>query len=130
MTILGGMVRRWRSEAITRRKRFPIPSGSGSLRCAIAANCTENHAGRRPLSRYKNGLIALFERVHRLQADPTGKRLLALEIQEELLLRIGRAKRVIRCTRNEIDALKCRLAQRGNDRETSRRIKAQRIASE
>jgi hypothetical protein len=82
------------------------------------------------LSRYKSGLIALFARVHRLQADPTGKRLLALEIQEELLLRIGRAERVIRRTRNEIDALKCRLAQRGNDRETSRQIKAQRIGAE
>ena len=82
------------------------------------------------LSRYKSGLLALFERVHRLQVDPTGKRLLALEIQEELLLRIGRAERVIRRTRNEIDVLKCRLAQRGNDRETSRRIKAQRIAAE
>lgn len=82
------------------------------------------------LSRYKSGLIALFERVHRLQADPTGKRLLALEIQEELLLRIGRAERVIRRTRNEIDALKCRLAQRGNDRETSGRIKRQHIAGE
>lgn len=82
------------------------------------------------LSRYRSGLIALFERVHRLQADPTGKRLLALEIQEELLLRIGRAERVIRRTRNEIDALKCRLAQRGNDRETSRQIKTQRIAAE
>jgi hypothetical protein len=76
------------------------------------------------LSRYKSGLIALFERVHRLQADPTGKRLLALEIQEELLLRIGRAERVIRRKRKEIDTLKSRLAQRGNDRETSRQIKA------
>jgi hypothetical protein len=82
------------------------------------------------LSRYKNGLVALFERVHELQADPTGKRLLALEIQEELLLRIGRAERVIRRTRDEINELKCRLAQRGNDRETSRQIKTQRIAGE
>lgn len=82
------------------------------------------------LSRYRSGLIALFERLHQLQADPIGKRLLALGIQEELLLRIGRAERIIRLTRNEIDALKCRLARRGNDRETSRQIKIQRIAAE
>ena len=82
------------------------------------------------MSRYKSGFVALFKRVHDLQADPTGKRLLALEIQEELVLRIGRAERVIRRTRNEIDALKCRLAQRGNDREISRRMKKQRVAGE
>jgi hypothetical protein len=92
--------------------------------------CAQQQSGSTVLSRYKSGLIALFERVHRLQADPTGRRLLALEIQEELLLRIGRAERVIRRTRNEIDTLKRRLAQRGNDRGTSRQIKAQRIAAD
>jgi hypothetical protein len=68
--------------------------------------------------------------VHALQANPTGKRLLALEIQEKLLQRIGRAEHVIRRTRKEIDALKCQLAQRGNDRVTSRRIKTERVARE
>src|SRR5262245_40929119 len=82
------------------------------------------------LSRYKSSLIALFKRVHTLEADPTGRRLLALEIQEELLQRLGRAERVIRCTRQEIDALKRQLAQRGNDRATSRRLKTQRFACE
>jgi hypothetical protein len=78
------------------------------------------------LGRYKRSLISLFLRVHELQADRVGKRLLALEIQEELLAGIGRAEGRIRKTRAVDDHVKRSLSQRGNTRETSAKLKALR----
>ena len=38
------------------------------------------------LGRYRKSLVSLFQRVHELEADRVGKRLLALQIQEQLLV--------------------------------------------
>jgi hypothetical protein len=71
-------------------------------------------------------LIALFHRVHVLQADPVEKRLLALDILEELIRRISRAEAAIRKVRASNQALKSMLAQRGNTREVAWVLKQQR----
>ena len=76
------------------------------------------------LSRYRKSLVSLFRRVHVLEADRVGKRLLALEIQEELLVRIGRAERRIRKARAANVQVKRSLSQRGNTRDASARLKA------
>ena len=44
------------------------------------------------MKRYRKALVSLYSRVHELEAARVEKRLLALEIQEELLLRIVRAE--------------------------------------
>ena len=74
------------------------------------------------LSRYKQGLTSIFRRVHELKSDPYEHRLLALEIQEELLGRVSRAERAIRKLRAANKAIKVQLAQRGNPRELARQL--------
>lgn len=76
------------------------------------------------LNRYRKILIRLFERVHELQADPFGRRLLALDIQEELLARIGNAERRIRTIRLENAKIKQNISQSRSTREVSSRLKA------
>ena len=76
------------------------------------------------LDRYNNCLISLFKRVHELKSDRVGKRLLALEIQEELIVRIGRAESRIRKARNANNYIKFTLSQRGNTREFSSKLKS------
>jgi len=68
------------------------------------------------LTRYKKGLMELFKCVRELQSDPLGKRLLALEIQEELLKTVKRAEYLIKKTRNANREIKAILSQRGNNR--------------
>jgi hypothetical protein len=75
------------------------------------------------LERYKSRLIALFRKVHELQAEPIKDRLLALEIQEELLLCIGRAERHIRRVRASGKSIKAQLSQRGTERAKALRLK-------
>jgi hypothetical protein len=75
------------------------------------------------LARYKKGLMKLFKCIHELQSDPLGKRPLALEIQEDLLRRIGRAERLIRKTRAINRDIKATLSQRGNEHEESNALK-------
>jgi hypothetical protein len=76
------------------------------------------------LGRYKKSLISLFRRVHELEADRVGNRLLALEIQEELLARITHAERRIRKARAANVQVKRSRTQRGNTRDASARLKA------
>jgi hypothetical protein len=64
------------------------------------------------LTRHKKWLLTLFQQVNELRADPLNQRLLALEIQEQLLQRIGRAERLIRRIRSENKLIKKTLAQR------------------
>ena len=75
------------------------------------------------LDRYREGLVSLFERVHELEADRVGKRLLALQIQEELLVRIGRAESRIRKARTVNRHFKRSRSQRGNTRDASAKLK-------
>jgi hypothetical protein len=74
------------------------------------------------LSRYKQALIALYYRVHELSSDPVAKRLLALEIQEELLRRIGHAEYLIRQRREGNKGIKYKLSERSMDRQASRQL--------
>jgi len=82
------------------------------------------------LFRYKQGLVDLFRRVHELRDDPVRKRLLALEIQEDLLRRIGHAEQRLRRTRFTNNALKCQLAKRAIDYQTVREIQTRYAAGE
>jgi hypothetical protein len=75
------------------------------------------------LGRYKKSVLSLFRRVHELEADRGGNRLLALEIQEELLARISRAERRIRKARAANVEVKRSRSQRGNTRDASARLK-------
>jgi hypothetical protein len=75
------------------------------------------------MNRRKKGLLTLFQLVHELEADRIGKRFLALEIQEEVLARIGRAEQGIRKARTEGNDIKRRLSQRGNTRDVSRTLR-------
>lgn len=75
------------------------------------------------LTRHKRALVNLFARVHELQADPIEKRMLALEIQEELLRRIIQAERQIKRRKKFNKAIKFRLAQKGNSREAALSLK-------
>jgi hypothetical protein len=59
-----------------------------------------------------------------------GKRSLALEIQEELLERIGRAERAVRLRRTANTALTKQLSMRGNSRAEARKLKVQNAAGE
>jgi hypothetical protein len=80
--------------------------------------------------RHKKWLLALFHQVNELRADPVNKRLLALEIQEQLLQRIGRAERLIRQLRRENKLIKKALAQRGMQRDVAHGAKARHLAGE
>ncbi|MDE1883912.1 MAG: hypothetical protein KGH70_08055 [Rhodospirillales bacterium] len=51
------------------------------------------------MKHYRKALVSLYSRVHELEAARVEKRRLALEIQEELLLRIVRAEGGIRKVR-------------------------------
>lgn len=62
--------------------------------------------------------------VQELQAAPIEKRLLALEIQEELLKRIGYAEALIRQARKANKEIKAALSRPGNSRENSRAFRA------
>jgi hypothetical protein len=73
--------------------------------------------------RSKRGLIALFEKVYELRRDPVGRRMLALDIQEELFRRVTRAERRVRSLRDENRSLKAKLATRGLDRDEARALK-------
>lgn len=75
------------------------------------------------LQRYKKILVALFNQVKELQSSPVRNRLLALEIQEQLLICIGNTERIIRKTRTQIKLLKNSLSKRNNNKESSRSIK-------
>jgi len=82
------------------------------------------------LTRHKKWLLAFFQQVNELRADPLNKRLLALEIQEQLLQRIGRAERLIRQLRSENKLIKKALAQRDTQRDVARKAKARHLAGE
>jgi hypothetical protein len=82
------------------------------------------------LVRYKKGLMELFNSIHELQSDPLGKRLLALELQEKLLKRIGRAEYLITKTRIANKEIKATLSKQGNGREESEALKKRYIAGE
>jgi hypothetical protein len=80
------------------------------------------------LTRQRKWLLTLFGQVRDLQASPLERRLLALEIQEQLLYRIGRAERLIRQIRKEIKTLKMSLARPGNPKGVAREIKTKHVA--
>jgi hypothetical protein len=82
------------------------------------------------LTRHKKWLLALFQQVNELRSDPLNKRLLALEIQEELLRRIGLAERLIRRIRSENRLTKKTLAQRNTQRDVARNAKVRHLAGE
>lgn len=82
------------------------------------------------LNRHRKWLVALFEQVNELRAEPLKKRLLALEIQEQLLHRIGRAERLIRKIRAESRLIKKTLARPGTPRNVARQAKASCVAGE
>jgi len=82
------------------------------------------------LSRHRRALISLFQRIHDLEADRYGKRLLALEIQEELLVRITRAESAVRRWREANTAVKRQLASPGKSRDEARKLKEQHAAGE
>lgn len=82
------------------------------------------------LTRQKQWLLALFRRVFELRADPLNKRMLALEIQEELLERIGRAERLMRQIRTDNKLIKKTLAEGSANRDAARKAKAEHVAGE
>lgn len=82
------------------------------------------------LARHKKWLLALFRQVFELRADPFNRRMLALDIQEELLQRIGRAERLIRQIRDDNKLIKKTLAQGGTNRDAARKAKARHLAGE
>src|ERR1700688_1509678 len=82
------------------------------------------------LKRHKKWLFTLFQQVNELRADPLDKRLLALEIQEQLLQRIRRAERLMRQIRSENKLIKRTLAQRDTQRDVARKAKARHLAGE
>jgi hypothetical protein len=75
------------------------------------------------LARYKKSLIELFKSLHELRRDPLGKRRIALEIQEDLLKRIGRAEYLIKNIRKANVEIKTTFSHRGNSREQSIELK-------
>ena len=82
------------------------------------------------LTRHKKWLLPLFRQIRELRAQPFENRLLALEIQEQLLYRIGRAERRIRQIRKENKDIKRSLAQPGTPKEAARKAKARSKAGE
>ncbi len=82
------------------------------------------------LHRYKAGLTALFAKVHELQSEPIQNRMMALEIQEELLRRIGGAERKIRRSRLSNKSCKAALGKRITDIAESDRLKKLLAAGE
>jgi hypothetical protein len=79
------------------------------------------------LTRHKRWLLTLFRQIQELRDAPLEKRLLALEIQEQLLYSIGRAERLIRQIRKENTNLKKALAQRGTPKEIAQKIKSKNL---
>lgn len=75
-------------------------------------------------------LHGLITKLHRLKRAPQTERLLALQIQEELLDRNRRAERAVRLSRAKVSALKDRLKARGHDREMVRSIRSQIAAAD
>jgi|GEM_PF-1527373 len=80
------------------------------------------------LQRHKKWLLPLFQQVRDLRAQPIEKRLLALEIQEQLLYRMGRAERLIRKIRRENKDIRRSLAQPGTSKQVAGRAKAKNQA--
>lgn len=80
------------------------------------------------LARHKVWLLPLFQKIRELQAKPLEKRLVSLEIQEQLLYRIGRAEHQVRMIRKENKSIKRALAQPGASREVARKAKAKNQA--
>ncbi len=82
------------------------------------------------LDRHKKGLISLFTRVHELQADPVGKRLLALDMQGKSYSRKSEGQTTCHSAKLVMQTLrliKARLAKPGNDREAARKLKAAHV---
>lgn len=75
------------------------------------------------LKRYKKILIPLFYRIRELEKAPLEKRLLALNIQEELLKRIINAESLIQRIRVQNKLIKKQLSQRSNTREIAQEIR-------
>jgi hypothetical protein len=80
------------------------------------------------LTRHKKWLIALFQQVQELRANPLEKRMLALDIQEQLLQRIGRAERLIRQIRKNNKSIKKALTHPDTSREAAQQAKACHLA--
>ncbi|MGA2167244.1 MAG: hypothetical protein ABSG62_03475 [Terracidiphilus sp.] len=80
------------------------------------------------LERHKKWLVELFRQVQELRANALEKRTLALDIQEQLLYRIGRAERLIRQIRKDIRSIKKALAQPGTSKDVARKAKARNLA--
>ncbi len=75
------------------------------------------------LHRYKKSLTSLFASIHELQKEPIENRMMALEIQEQLLRRIGKAERQIRQSKLSYKNCKAALGQRITDPAESDRLK-------
>ena len=75
------------------------------------------------ISRHKLNLISLFDKIKRLKLDRLSNRLLALEIQEELIVKITRSEQAIRKFKAEIKQSQFLLSDRNNSKETSKQIK-------
>ena len=82
------------------------------------------------LDPYRKTLVLLFGKVHELQAEPVAKRMLALEIQEELLRLMSRAEYLIRKKKAANKAIKCSLSRPGNDRLQAQTLKEAHAAGE
>lgn len=81
------------------------------------------------MKRYQKALIKLYARVHELEAARVEKRLLALEIQEELLRGIVRAEGRVRKARELSSQIKHQLSKRGNTRLISEELRKKRQAA-
>jgi hypothetical protein len=80
------------------------------------------------LMRHKRWLLALFQQVQELRANPLEKRMLALHIQESLLHRIGRAEYLIRKIRDDNKSIKRALTRPDTSRIAARKAKARHLA--
>jgi len=77
-----------------------------------------------PFERHKAQLVALFQKVQALSREPDANRLLGLEIQEELILRISAAERSIQRSRKVVAGIKKALSSQHNTKAQSRVLKA------
>ncbi len=74
--------------------------------------------------RHKKHLVELFDKVHTLNLNKGETSLLALEIQEELIVRLTRSERTTTKLKKSHTAFKVELAKPGKSREESKIIKA------
>lgn len=82
------------------------------------------------LKRHRQWLLVLFQQTRDLLSAPIEKRLLVLEIQEQLLYRIGRAEQLIRQIRKENKNIKRSLAKPGTPKEIARKAKTKHQAGD